>query len=210
MGLRLARECGDRIVEGELLYRLAQSYNALGEYRSAIALLEKSLEFTADQRGRDRFDLTVIPAVVNRTWLVNALVECGDFAAGMSHAKRALEIAENAEHPLSQVLGWLSIGHLLLRKGELEGAVGALERGLDLCDRWSLRVWRPRLASTLGVAYARSGRPSEGLSSPMQAVADAERMRLIVDKAGLLRASGTGVPDCGPDRRRPDARQAGG
>ncbi len=185
-GLRLAREHGDRTVEGELLYRVAQSYNALGEYRSAIALLEKSLECTANQRGRNRFDLTVIPAVVNRTWLVNALVECGDFAAGMSHAKRALEIAEAAEHPLSQVLGWLSVGHLLSRKGELEGAVGALERGLDLCDRWSLRVWRPRLASTLGVAYGRSGRPSEGLQLVQQAVADAERMRLTVDKAGLL------------------------
>jgi class 3 adenylate cyclase/tetratricopeptide (TPR) repeat protein len=185
VGLRLAREHGDRIVEGELLYRLAQSYNALGEYRPAIALLEQSLECTTNQRGRHRFDLTVIPAVVNRTWLVNALVECGDFAAGMSHAKRALEIAEGAEHPLSQVLGWLSVGHLLLRKGELEGAVGALERGLDLCDRWSLRVWRPRVASTLGVAYARSGRPSEGLQLAQQAVADAERMRLTVDKAGL-------------------------
>jgi hypothetical protein len=72
----------------------------------------------------------------------------------MSHAKRALEIAEHAEHPLSEVLGWLSIGLVLLRKGELEGAVGALERGLDLCDSWSYRLTRPRLASALAVAYA--------------------------------------------------------
>ena len=185
-GLRLVRECGERVVEGELLYRLGQSYNALGEYRQAIVLLEKSLEFTADNRGRDRFDLTVIPSVVNRTWLVYALVERGDFGAGMGHAKRGLEIAENAEHPLSEVLGWLSIGHLLLRKGELEGAVGALERSLDLCDRWSLRVWRPRLVSTLAVAYARSGRTKEGLQLAQQAIAGAEQMRLIVDKAGLL------------------------
>ena len=185
-GLRLVRECGDRVVEGELLYRLGQSYNALGEYRQAIVLLEKSLEFTADNRGRDRFDLTVIPSVVNRTWLVYALVERGDFGAGMGHAKRALEIAENAEHPLSEVLGWLSIGHLLLRKGELEGAVSALERSLDLCDRWSLRVWRPRLVSTLAVAYARLGRTKEGLQLAQQAIAGAEQMRLIVDKAGLL------------------------
>ncbi|MBV8630990.1 MAG: tetratricopeptide repeat protein, partial [Silvibacterium sp.] len=185
-GLRLVRECGDRVIEGELLYRLGQSYNALGEYRQAIVLIEKSFEFTADNRGRDRFDLTVIPSVVNRTWLVYALVERGDFGAGMRHAKRALEIAENAEHPLSEVLGWLSIGHLLLRKGELEGAVSALERSLDLCDRWTLRVWRPRLVSTLAVAYARSGRTKEGLPLAQQAVAGAEQMRLIVDKAGLL------------------------
>ena len=192
-----------------MLYRLAQSYNALGEYRQAIALLEKSLEFTANDRGRDRFDLTIIPSVVNRTWLVYALVECGDFGAGMGHAKRALEIAERAEHPLSEVLGWLSIGHVLLRKGEIEGAVSALERGLDLCDRWSLRVWRPRLASTLAVAYARSGRTKEGPQLAQQAVADAEQMRLIVDKAGLLIRLGQVSADRGSDRSGSVARTAG-
>ena len=104
----------------------------------------------------------------------------------MGHAKRGLEIAENAEHPLSEVLGWLSIGHLLLRKGEIERAVSAMERSLDLCDHWSLRVWRPRLVSTLAVVYARLGRTKEGLQLAQQALADAEQMRLIVDKAGLL------------------------
>jgi class 3 adenylate cyclase/tetratricopeptide (TPR) repeat protein len=184
--IRLAREHGDRGVLGESLYRLGQSYNALGEYRQAIMLLEQSLEFTADVLSRDRFNQFTIPSVVNRTWLVIALVECGHFDAGMSHAKRALEIAEGAEHPLSEVLGWLSIGHVLLRKGEIEGAVSALERGLDLCDRWSVQVWRPRLASALGVAYARSGRAKEGLQLVQQAVSGAEMMHLKVDKAGLL------------------------
>ena len=124
--------------------------------------------------------------MVNRTWLAIALVECGDFSAGMSHAKRALEIAEGAEHQLSELLGWLSIGYVLSRKGEIEGAVSALERGLDLCDRWSFRVWRPRLVSALAVAYARTGRAEEGLQLARQAVSDGEQMHLIVDKPGLL------------------------
>jgi tetratricopeptide (TPR) repeat protein len=185
-GLHLARECEDRAIEGELLYRLGQSYHALGEYRQAIVLLEKSLEFTAEKCEHSRFDLTVIPAVVSRTWLVKALTECGDLSAGMSHAKQALEIAEKAEHPLSQVLGWLAIGHLLLRKGEDDGAIGAMERGMALCDRWCLRVWRLRLVSSLGVAYARSGRADEGLQLAEEALLGAERMRLIVDHAMLL------------------------
>src|SRR5262249_8542398 len=183
--IRLAREYDDRGVLGESLYRLGQSYNALGEYRQAIMLLEQSLEFTADGLSR-RFNQFTIPSVVNRTWLVMALVECGHFDAGMSHAKRGLEIAEGAEHPLSEVLGWLSVGHVLLRKGEIKGAVSALERGLDLCDRWSLQVWRPRLVSDLGVAYARSGRAEEGLELAQQAISGAERMHLIVDRPGLL------------------------
>jgi class 3 adenylate cyclase/tetratricopeptide (TPR) repeat protein len=184
--IRLAREHGDRGVLGESLYRLGQSYNALGEYRQAITLLEQSLEFNADVPRRDRFNQFTVPSVVKRTWLVMALVECGHFDAGMSHAKRALETAEGAEHPLSEVLGWLSIGHVRLRKGEIEEAVSALERGLDLCDRWSLQVWRPRLVSALGVAYARSGRAKEGLELAQQAVSGAELMHLIVDRPGLL------------------------
>jgi class 3 adenylate cyclase/tetratricopeptide (TPR) repeat protein len=181
-GARLARECDDRVLLGELLYRLAQSYYALGEYRQATRLLEQSLEFTPDEFR----DLIVIPSVVNRMWLVFALVECGHFSAAMSHAKRALEIAERAEHPLSEVLGWLSIGLVLLRKGELEGAVSALERGLDLCDSWSYRLTRPRLASALAVAYARTGRAEEGLQLALAAVSDAEQMHHTVDKPGLL------------------------
>jgi class 3 adenylate cyclase/tetratricopeptide (TPR) repeat protein len=184
--IRLAREHGDRAILGESLYRLGQSYNALGEYRQAITLLEQSLEFNAEVTRRDRFNQFTISSVVNRTWLVMALVECGHFEAAMSHAKRALEIAERAEHPLSEVLGWLSIGRVLLRKREIEGAVSALERGLDLCDRWSLQVWRPRLGSDLGVAYARSGRLKEGLQLAQEAVRGAELMHLIVDRAGLL------------------------
>jgi class 3 adenylate cyclase/tetratricopeptide (TPR) repeat protein len=185
-GLRLARELGDRRVQGELLYRLGQSYHLLGDNRPAIALIEESLEYTVEQRERNRFELSVIPAVVNRTWLVSVLAECGDFKAGMTHAKRALEIAEDAEHPLSEVLGWLAIGHVLRRKGELDGAIGALERGMALCDRYSLPMWHLRLLSSLGIAYARCGRMNEGMRLAAQALEGAERLRLIVDQPMML------------------------
>jgi len=185
-GVRLARECDDRVVLGQSLFRLGQSYHALGEYPQAILLLEQGLEFNANELRYDRHNLSMIPSVLNRTWLAIALVECGDFSAGMRHATRALEIAEGAEHQLSELLGWLSIGYVLSRKGEIERAVGALERGLDLCDRWSFRVWRIRLVSVLAVAYARSGRAEKGLQLAGQALSDSEKMRLIVDKPRLL------------------------
>src|SRR6516165_4065505 len=176
----------DRILLGQSLFRLGQSYHALGEYRQAILLLEQGLEFNPNELRHDRDNLSIIPSVLNRTWLAIALVECGDFSAGMRQAKRALEIAEDAEHQLSELLGWLSIGYVLSRKGEIEGAVGALERGLDLCERWSFRIWRARLVSILAVAYARSGRAERGLQLAAQAVSDSEKMRLIADKPRLL------------------------
>lgn len=188
-GVRLARECDDRVVLGQSLFRLAQSYHALGEYRHAISLLEQGLEFNANELRHDRHDrynLNIIPSVLNRTWLAIALVEFGDFDAGMMHARRALEIAEDAEHKLSELLGWLSIGYVLSHKGETAGAVGALERGLDLSDRWSFRVWRIRLVSELGVAYARLGRAEKGLQLAAQAVRDGDKMQLVADKPRLL------------------------
>jgi len=186
MGVRLVQECGDQILLGELRYRLGQSYYALGEYWQAIKLLEQSLESTPNELDHDRHDLSVIPSVVNRMWLVFSMVECGDFSSAMSQAKRALEIAQSAQHPLSEVLGWLSIGHALQRKGEVEAGVKALERGLDLCDSWSYRLTRPRLASSLAVAYARVGRAEQGLKLAQAAVNDAEQMHMIADKPGLL------------------------
>src|SRR5262245_10697352 len=185
-GVHLARECGDQVVLGQSLFRLAQSYHALGEYRKAISLLEHGLEFNANQLRHDRHNFNIIPSVLNRTWLAIALVECGDFSASLSHAKRALEIAEGAEHQLSELLGWLSIGYVLSGKGEIEGAVGALERGLDLSDRWSFRVWRTRLVSDLGAAYARSGSAEKGLQLATQAVSDGEKMHLMADRPRLL------------------------
>ena len=157
-GVRLARECGDRVMLGELLYRLAQSYYALGEYRQAIELLEQSLEFTPDELRHNRYDLSVIPSVVNRMWLVFAMAECGRFQCWYRPRKARARIAERAEHPLSEVLGWLSIGHVLLRKGELEGAVSVLERGLDLCDSWSYRRHPPSAGLGPGCCL-RSRRP---------------------------------------------------
>lgn len=185
-GLKLADECRDRSLKGELLYRVGQCYFLLGENRRAITLLEESIEHTAAPHERSRFELSVIPAVVNRTWLVSVLAECGDFRAAMERAKQALTIAEKAEHPLSEVLGWFAIGHVLRRKGELDGAIGALERGMMLCGRYSLPLWRLRLLSSLGIAYASHGRTAEGLGLAEKALSEAESMRLIVDQPMFL------------------------
>lgn len=184
--LGLARESGNPRLAGELLYRLGQSYHVLGDSPRAIALVEESIGVTLEQRDRSRFELSVIPAVVNRTWLVNMLAERGDFKEGMAYAKRGLEIAEDAEHPLSQVLAWLAIGHLLRRKGEVDGAITALERGMALCERYWLPIWRLRLMTSLGMAYAHAGRVSEGLDMTARALTGAEQMGLRADQPMLL------------------------
>ena len=185
-GLRLARECGDRRLEAELLYRIGQSYHMLGDHKRAIELIELSIAATSEQRERDRFELSVLPAVVARTWLVSVLTECGDFAAGLMHAERALAIAKQAQHPLSEVLGSLAVGHVLERQGHLKRAIEALEAGMALSDRYSIPMWRLRLVSALGMAYAYGGRTAEGLELTRRALAAAVDMHLVADQPILL------------------------
>lgn len=182
LGLRLAKEIGDRRLEGELLYRVGQSYHLLGEHRKAIAMVEKGVAASKEQRERHRFELAVMPAVGSRFWLVSMLAECGDFRAGLRHARRAREIAAAAEHPLSEVLGWLAVGHLLRRQGELDDAIDAFERGMALSERYALPMWRLRLVSSLGVAYAYSGRLAEAHDMTRDALAEAERNHIMVDQ----------------------------
>jgi tetratricopeptide (TPR) repeat protein len=184
--LRLARRSGDRSIQGELLYRIAQSYHLLGQNRKAIRLFEESLDYTIEEPERNRFGLRLIPAVVSRTWLVSVLTECGDFQSGLDHAKDALKLAETTQQPLSEVLGQLAMGHLLRRKGELNGAIGYLERGMALCDRYSLPLWHLRLISSLGLAYARCGRHREGVDLARQALVGAQKIGLIVDQPMFL------------------------
>jgi len=181
-GLRLAREIGDRVAEAELVYRLGLAHHLRGEHGKATSLIEESLRHGLERRERDRFKLAFVPEVYYRTWLVSILAECGDFQAGMIHARNAVASAAETQHPLSEVLGWLAVGHLALRKSDLDDAIDALERGVTLSDRYSLPLWRARLVSTLGVALAYRGRTDEALRLTEEALASAEAMGLMVDQ----------------------------
>jgi tetratricopeptide (TPR) repeat protein len=69
-------------------------------------------------------------------------------------------------------------GFVSLCKGDLHQAIARLERGLALCQTWSIRDWFLVLAAALGDAYALSGRLAEALPLLEQTVEqDAMRRR---------------------------------
>ena len=58
---------------------------------------------------------------------------------------------------------YLGVGFLSLRQRDLSRAIPVLERGLDLCRVYNIRLWFPETASALGCAYACAGRVAEAL-----------------------------------------------
>jgi len=48
-------------------------------------------------------------------------------------------MAEAVNHPLSLTRACYGVGFVSLRKGDLHPAIARLERGLALCQTWSIR-----------------------------------------------------------------------
>jgi tetratricopeptide (TPR) repeat protein len=158
---RAAGELDDPALRVIALCRLGQAYYTSGDYPRAVEALQgashdSGLELT-------RFGMARLPSVFSRSWLVRSLAELGRFHEGIERGDEAVRIAETANHAYSVSFACLSLGILYVRKGELPQAVELLERGATICKDMDLPLMTVPLQSTLGRAYALSGRFSDAL-----------------------------------------------
>jgi tetratricopeptide (TPR) repeat protein len=161
--LAVAGTLGDFALQVMARHYLGVAYHTLGDYRRAMGLLRSNVESLTGELLRERFGLPGLPAVRSRDWLARCLAELGAFPEGIAHAEEAVRIAEAVDHPNNLVHAYLGVGLLSLRQGALSRAIPALERCLDLCRVFDIRLWFPETAAALGCAYACAGRVAEAL-----------------------------------------------
>ena len=178
--LALASARGDLALQIEANYRVGQVYFSLGEYGPAIDVLARSVEALRGDLVYERFGLPALPSVISRTWLIQCLIERGDFALATVRGEEAVRIAETVDHPFTLSFAYWGLGQLYLRKGEPARAVPVLERGYGLCQAWNIRVWLSRFGSALGYAWAVSDRLEQALPLLEEAVNQAAEMRMVV------------------------------
>jgi tetratricopeptide (TPR) repeat protein len=164
----------------EANYRVGQVYFSLGKYGPAIDVLARSVEALRGDLEYERFGLPALPSVISRTWLIQCLIERGDFALATVRGEEAVRIAEMVDHPFTLSFAYWGLGQLYLRKGEPARAVPVLERGYELCQAWNIRVWLSRFGSALGYAWAVSDRLEQALPLLKEAVNQAAEMRMVV------------------------------
>jgi tetratricopeptide (TPR) repeat protein len=174
----------DIALQVEVSYRLGQVYWSLGDYRQAIACFERDVACLEGDLIRERFGMPGLPAVMAPAWMVWCLAEQGAFTAGREHGADVVHLAEalaaTIDHPFSLSTAYWGVGHLYMRHGDLEKAIPALERGLEVGGH--IRLGFPWMASPVGYAYALAGRVAEALPLLEQAVEQAASMRFT---AGL-------------------------
>ncbi|HYN19944.1 MAG TPA: tetratricopeptide repeat protein, partial [Thermoanaerobaculia bacterium] len=177
--LVIATGLGDFALQIVSNVSLGQAYRARGDYRRAIDALRWNVAALAGDLIRERFGQAGLPSVLSRTWLARCLAEQGEFAEGTAFAEEAVRIAETADHPNTLVHAYFGVGLLCLHKGDFQRTIIVLDHALKLHQTWHLRSWFPAIASSLGSAYAHSGRVAEALPLLEKAVEQADDMKLL-------------------------------
>jgi class 3 adenylate cyclase/tetratricopeptide (TPR) repeat protein len=161
----------------------------LGDFPRAKNLFSQNVASLKGDLIRERFGMTGLPSVLSRVYLSWSLAELGVFAEGVTRGEEGVRVAEAADQPFSLIWAYVGMGHLYVCKGDAQQSIPFLERGLKICREWHISTLFPTVASTLGMAYARSGRIPEAVALLEQAASQQRRhpVRLVrLSEAYLL------------------------
>jgi DNA-binding SARP family transcriptional activator len=140
-----------------------------GEYRSAIAALEKAEHHDNGVDGGFSGDSTLQTSLIT-AYKVTALVELGRFDEALRCADRVLRRAQELNHDHALALTGYARGRIALGKGDAEAAIPALERSVTLCGDGQYTLTFPVVASCLGSAYLLEGLVDDALRILHEAV----------------------------------------
>jgi tetratricopeptide (TPR) repeat protein len=181
--LALCKAEGDLPAEHLAHWGLGQAYHALGDYRRAIECLIPAVQYFSADRVGERLGSAGYPSVFARHYIAWCLSECGEISQATAHADDAVRIAEVLDNPLSLAQACWQLGRLFLFRRDLESAVPALERALQIYRSTNLSIWLPWAAAALGSAYALSGRLADAMPLFEQAIEEAKSTQFMFGQA---------------------------
>jgi tetratricopeptide (TPR) repeat protein len=161
--LEIACALGDTELEVMARVHLGAPNYALGEYRRAVANLERAIDLSGGERLYRRLGLVVIASLQSRRWLTCSLAELGAFDEGTRWGEDAIRIADAGGHRASQVSARLAVGFLRLVRGDPAAAIPVLEQVMELERRGRTTAWFETARAALGFAYVSVDRVDEGL-----------------------------------------------
>jgi tetratricopeptide (TPR) repeat protein len=168
--IAMARTLDDYGLEVVTTNFLGLAYCCLGNYPKAVEVLRFNLVPLDSPVVRERFGAIGLPFANSRNLLALTLAELGNFVEAIARYTEAIQIAEAVGHPFTVIMMYRGMGHLHLTRGDLHQATLALEHALEICRRVDSPLLFHAVSSTLGYAYAHSGRSAEAISLLEEAV----------------------------------------
>ena len=180
------------------LTHLAQAYQALGQYRAALADLETALALA--QATGDRARMAWVGASLGTVQLA-----LGSRAEARASLDTALGHAEAGGQSglIASVLN--NLGNLLVAERKSDDALAAYRRSAELAGRAGDRALRVTALTNLAIALREAGQPRESRAT-LDEAADARQLPRSHDTAYALITLGLGYAELRP--ALPDAHQA--
>jgi tetratricopeptide (TPR) repeat protein len=149
---------------------LARALYAAGRYSEVVLHAKVVMDLVGENVELGKRSAALLSHPINaRAWLILTHAERGEFKQGIHLGEDGLRILENVSDAKHDRL-WIenAIGRLNLIKGNFAMAIAGLEPVWPFCER-IFPVYIPRVASSLGAAYAASGDIDKGLELLRQA-----------------------------------------
>jgi class 3 adenylate cyclase/tetratricopeptide (TPR) repeat protein len=169
--LEIAEKQDDRALSIASQMYIARATLSCGEYETAIGLLSTVLGSLQERTFDDFLGLTVLPSAWVGSTRATALAELGRFAEADSQIRDAVRWADVSEQPDSILWAHRGLGLVALARGDADEAVRTFDRVLRLCRAHDLDAYESRVMAGLGIAKARTGAVTEGVSLLENAVA---------------------------------------
>jgi predicted ATPase len=167
-----------RLMLARALYAAGRYGEAIQHARDVVTLLGEDVERGA-LAGMNQ-------TVSAHVWLTLFHAERGEFEAGALQGEIAMRLAAHprcSEHDI--VWSRLGVGCLQVVRGDLTEAIETLAPVLPLCEG-ELVIYFSRVASSLGTAYAATGRAADGISLLQQADEQAQLIGFAFGHALVL------------------------
>ncbi len=162
-GREIGERAGNLSLEMAANFYLGCAYVTSGECLTAEAYFERVVEALPGDLAKEKCGLPFAPSIISRSWLVWSYGERGEFALAQAHAERAIELAEEVGAPFNKAHIYYDVGYFEIVRGNLDGALRALEQALGLIEKWSLTYLSPFTMGFLGHACVEAGEIERGL-----------------------------------------------
>ena len=171
----------------------------------------------------DRWSTGAIALSSARDRLAWCLAELGEFPEAMARHRGGRSDRSRGRPSPQPRLAYRSLGLVLLRRGDIPGAIPPLERAVELCRAIPAQVLFDVVRRALGYAYALSGRLPEGVALMEAALADPATTGTtnhplflaylgeahFLAGRGRMRSRWPGAPSTSPTGRRSGATRRG-
>ena len=161
--LSIAREINSSRLELPASFYLGQAYMWRGDFRRSLTLLQDNQSWTAGPLRQERIGTTGTSSVLWLGMLAASHAYLGNFREATATAQKACAVADEVQRPYDIALAYWYAGFVLSHQGNISSALVPLEHGFQICRSAQISFLIPVLSTSLGHAYALSGRADEGI-----------------------------------------------